>query len=82
MRGFVEGVCKLAQALKPRDEGLDKLTTNINEELVSRATLDAENVPTYLDLIFVSRALKRIGDHATNIGGDSFWRDQAMDIST
>jgi PhoU domain len=54
----------------------------ISEELVSRATLDAENVPSYLDLIFVSRALKRIGDHATNIGGDSFWRDQAMDIST
>lgn len=82
MRVFAEGDCELAHALKPRDEELDKLTTNISEELVSRATLDVENVPSYLDLIFVSRALKRIGDHATNIGGDSFWRDQAMDIST
>ena len=26
------------------------------------------------------RALERIGDHATNIAEDSFWRDQAADI--
>jgi len=33
-----------------------------------------------VDLIFVARALERIGDHATNIAEDSFWRDQAADI--
>jgi phosphate uptake regulator len=38
------------------------------------------SVPSYLDLIFVARALERIGDHATNIAEDSFWRDQAADI--
>jgi hypothetical protein len=32
------------------------------------------------DLIFVARALERIGDHATNIAEDSFWRDQGDDI--
>ena len=31
-------------------------------------------------VIFVARALERIGDHATNIAEDSFWRDQATDI--
>jgi phosphate uptake regulator len=45
-----------------------------------RATVDSELVPSYLDLIFVARALERIGDHATNIAEDSFWRDQAADI--
>jgi hypothetical protein len=34
----------------------------------------------YVDLIFITRALERIGDHATNIAEDCFWRDQATDI--
>ncbi|HEX6565591.1 MAG TPA: phosphate signaling complex protein PhoU [Chthoniobacterales bacterium] len=80
IRAFAESDCALARALKPRDKELDALTTDIGEKLIARATADAENVPTYLDLIFVARALERVGDHATNIGEDSFWRDQATDI--
>jgi phosphate transport system protein len=80
IRAFAESDCTLAQTLKPRDRELDALTTDIGENLVARATADPENVPSYLDLIFVARALERVGDHATNIGEDSFWRDQATDI--
>lgn len=80
IRAFAESDCALARTLKPRDKELDALTTDIAEKLVTRATADSENVPGYLDLIFISRALERIGDHATNIGEDSFWRDQATDI--
>jgi phosphate transport system protein len=80
MRAFAEGDCALAQTLKPRDKELDALTTDLGEKLVTRATVDPENVPSYLDLIFVARALERAGDHATNIAEDSFWRDQATDI--
>jgi phosphate transport system protein len=56
------------------------LTSDLSDKLVERATKDSELVATYLDLIFVARALERIGDHATNIVEDSFWRDQAADI--
>jgi phosphate transport system protein len=80
IRAFAEGDCALAQTLKPRDKELDALTTDLGEKLVTRATVDPENVPSYLDLIFVARALERAGDHATNIAEDSFWRDQATDI--
>jgi phosphate transport system protein len=80
IRAFAESDCTLAQTLKPRDRELDALTTDIAEKLVARATADSENVPSYLDLVFVGRALERIGDHATNIGKDSFWRDQATNI--
>jgi hypothetical protein len=31
-------------------------------------------------LIFVARALERIGDHAIAIAEESFWRDQGDDI--
>jgi phosphate transport system protein len=80
IRAFAESDCALARTLKPRDKGLDALTTDISEKLVARATADPENVPSYLDLIFVGRAVERVGDHATNIAEDSVWRDQAMDI--
>jgi len=42
--------------------------------------VDSELVASYVDLVFVARGLERIGDHATNIAEDSFWRDQATDI--
>jgi phosphate transport system protein len=80
VRAFAEGDCELARTLKRRDKELDALTTNLGEKLVARAVAEPEFVPSYLDLIFVARALERIGDHATNIAEDAFWRDQAADI--
>jgi phosphate transport system protein len=80
MRAFADGDYELARTLKSKDRELDALTNDLNEKLVERATADSELVPSYVDLIFVARALERIGDHATNIAEDSFWRDQAADI--
>jgi phosphate transport system protein len=80
MRTFVDGDCELARTLKLRDRELDAVTRDLSERIVARATVDSELLPSYLDLIFVARALERIGDHATNIAEDSFWRDQATDI--
>jgi len=80
VRAFADGDYELARTLKLKDRELDALTNDVNERLVERATLDSELVPSYVDLIFVARALERIGDHATNIAEDSFWRDQAADI--
>jgi phosphate transport system protein len=80
IRAFADRDYELARSLKPKDRELDALTDDLNEKLVERATADSELLPSYVDLIFVARALERIGDHATNIAEDSFWRDQAADI--
>ena len=80
IRAFADGDWELAGELKLKDRELDSLTDDLSEKLVERATLDPEFVPSYVDLIFVARALERIGDHATNIAEDSFWRDQAADL--
>ena len=80
IRAFAEGDFEHARMLKLQDRELDALTTDISEKLVARATVDSELVASYVDLIFVARALERIGDHAMNIAEDSFWRDQATDI--
>ena len=80
IRAFADGDFELARTLKTRDKQLDRLTTELDEKLVTRATADPERLPSYLDLIFVSRAIERVGDHAINIAEDAFWRDQATDI--
>jgi len=80
VRTFADGDCELARMLKLKDRELDAVTREVSEKLVARATVDSELVPSYVDLILVARALERIGDHATNIAEDSFWRDQAADI--
>jgi len=80
MRAFADGDCELARTLKLKDAELHALTDNVDEKLVERGTLDPAFLPIYVDLIFVARALERIGDHATNIAEDSFWRDKAANI--
>jgi phosphate transport system protein len=80
MRAFAEGDFALARMLKSQDRELDALTSELSEKLVARAAADSQFVRSYLDLIFIAVALERIGDHATNIAEDSFWRDQGDDI--
>src|ERR1700758_5646882 len=80
VRAFANADYELARTLKLKDRELDALTNDVNEKLVERASWDPELVPSYVGLIFVARALERVGDHATNIAEDSFWRDQAADI--
>jgi phosphate transport system protein len=80
VRAFAESDCELARTLKLRDKELDALTTDLGEKLVAGITPEPEFLPSYLDLIFVTRELERIGDHAINIAEAAFWRDQASDI--
>jgi phosphate transport system protein len=80
IRAFADADYELAQTLKPKDRELDALIDDVTERLIEGATSDSELVRSYVDLILIARALERIGDHATNIAEDSFWRDQAADI--
>jgi phosphate transport system protein len=41
---------------------------------------DSANLPTYLNLIFISRCLERIGDHSTNVAEDIVFAVRAEDI--
>jgi phosphate transport system protein len=80
IRAFADGDCELARNLKFKDRELDAMTDEVIEQLTSRASLKSEVAQSYLDLIFVARALERIGDHAIGIAEESFWRDQGEDI--
>jgi phosphate transport system protein len=80
VRAFADGDFEFARTLKTKDKELDALTTELIGKFVVQAETDSNFVRSCFDLIFVARALERIGDHATNIAEDSFWRYQGADI--
>lgn len=70
----------LGRAVVPRDERLDELNRIASHKLVDRMAQDPQQLRGYLNLIFVGRALERVGDHATNIGEDAVYAAAAEDI--
>ncbi|MGE9295022.1 MAG: PhoU domain-containing protein, partial [Puniceicoccales bacterium] len=48
--------------------------------LMSRATDDPQYVAIAIELIFISKSLERIGDHAVNIGEEVAYLVKAKDI--
>ena len=80
LHAFVEGDVELALTLKPRDRHLDRLNAELNEALTIKMAARPEAIPGYLNLMFVARALERIGDHATNIAEEAIWAKQPEDI--
>lgn len=80
VRSFAERNATLAVELKARDKELDRLNRELTDRLVIRMQDDSVNLPTYLNLIFVSRCLERIGDHAANMAEDVVFAVRAEDI--
>jgi len=70
----------LGRAVVPRDEKLDELNRMASHKLVERMAKDPDQLRGYLNLIFVSRCLERVGDHATNIAEDAVYAAAAEDI--
>jgi phosphate transport system protein len=80
LRAFTDGDSELARQLKPRDREIDALNSALCERMMERMAVDPEQVPVYMNIVFISRALERVGDHATNIAEDAFWQAHAEDI--
>ena len=70
----------LARAVIPRDEELDEMNAVVSKQLIERMAQDPDQLRGYLNLIFVSRCLERVGDHATNIAEDAVYAAAAEDI--
>lgn len=71
---------KAALEVKRQDKELDLLSKSFNKHLILRMQDDSERIPTYLNLILISRCLERIGDHAANIAEDVVFAVSAEDI--
>ena len=73
-------MCELGAAVVPRDEELDELNRQASRKLIERMAQDPDQLRGYLNLIFISRCLERVGDHATNIAEDAVYAAAAEDI--
>jgi phosphate transport system protein len=77
---FVREDVDLGRGLKARDKALDEMNTLAGRRLVERMAQEPDNLRGYLNLMFISRHLERVGDHATNIAEDAVFAAAAEDI--
>ena len=70
----------LGRAVVARDKDLDYMNKMANRKLTERMAEDPKALRGYLNLIFISRCLERVGDHATNIAEDAVYAAAAEDI--
>lgn len=69
-----------ARGMKDRDRDLDAMNRDLTDQFADCMAKDTENLRGYLNLIFISRVLERIGDHATNICEEVVFLCAAEDI--
>lgn len=79
VRSFADSNAELARSLKERDRHLDELNRTFAERMTEVMSKDVENIPTYMDLIFIARSFERIGDLAKTIGEDVVYAVSAED---
>ena len=64
---FVNGDVKLASRVIADDDFVDDLNKQIFRELLTFMTDDPQAISRAMKVLFISKYLERIGDHATNI---------------
>ncbi len=64
---FVRGDCDLARQVIERDDEVDALNTQIFRELLSYMAEDPHTIGRATRILFVSKYLERIADHATSV---------------
>jgi len=80
INAYVRENVELAHSVCSRDKLLDEMNRDANEKLTVRMMEDVEQLNGYFNLLLVSRALERVGDHATNISEDAVYAAAAEDI--
>ncbi len=80
LTAFVEGDAGAALRVIAIDDEVDNLNDQIIRELITYMLADAKNIQRALNLVFISRAFERIGDHAVNIAEDVVYVVRGEDI--
>ncbi|MEO0796673.1 MAG: phosphate signaling complex protein PhoU [Verrucomicrobiota bacterium] len=77
---FIDENYEQSLKLPEGDRIVDDMNRTNYDLLMARATDDPEYVPIAIELIFVSKSLERIGDHAVNLAEEVAYLIKAEDI--
>jgi phosphate transport system protein len=77
---FVKQDEEAARNIIASDDSVDRLRTKIGDALIERMQKDPEVIPRALSLMFNSRSLERISDHATNIAEEVIFLVKGIDV--
>ena len=80
LEAFLTNNATAAKSVLAADDRLDALKEQVFRELLTYMLGNPETVPPAVELIFISRHLERIGDHATNIAEDVIFITEARDV--
>jgi len=77
---FLNGDAQKALAVVQRDNEVDAINKQLYRELSSYMIENPETISRALELMFISKSIERIADHATNIAEEMVFLMQAKDI--
>ena len=77
---FCDGDLKAALRIQYRDASLDAAQIAFNQRIIAKLETDSTQVKNYVDLLFSTRFIERIGDHSVNIAEDTVYHLTATDI--
>jgi len=80
INAYVRENVELANSVCGRDKQLDEMNRDANKKLTTRMVENTEQLRGYFNLLMISRALERVGDHAQNIAEDAVYAAAAEDI--
>jgi len=76
---FVHEEPNTAYEVLDADEEVDALNKRNYKNFIKMAKSDPDDINLYLDLIFISKSLERIADHATNLAEEVIFMTTAND---
>jgi phosphate transport system protein len=77
---FVKRDSELASAVLPADDDVDRLRDGVYKELITIMRNEPTLVDAAVHVMFISRSLERVADHATNIAEDVIYLVRGVDV--
>jgi phosphate transport system protein len=77
---LLDGDAERATGVPRKDKEIDILNRENYERFLGKMTANPDLAPAYMELVFVSKSLERIGDHAANIAQEIVFLLTGRDI--